>query len=54
MRCVAAAVYNALGETVAGISVSGPTTRVGQSEVEGLAEHVKSAAAGLSNVWRAR
>lgn len=28
MRCVAAAIYNAYGEAVAGISVSGPTVRI--------------------------
>ncbi|MFT6933614.1 MAG: IclR family acetate operon transcriptional repressor [Paracoccaceae bacterium] len=48
MRCVAAPVFNALGVAVAGISVSGPTSRVRHSEVDTFAQHVKAAATGLS------
>ncbi len=48
MRCIAAPVWNAFGEAVAGISVSGPTSRVGLSEVSDLAAHVLRAAEQLS------
>ncbi|SPJ28177.1 HTH-type transcriptional regulator BhcR [Falsiruegeria mediterranea] len=48
MRCIAAPVFDAFGEPVAGISVSGPTVRVTDEDIEGLAQAVKSAARSLS------
>lgn len=48
MRCIAAPVRNAYGEVVAGISVSGPTTRVGVDQVDGLADAVMKAARDVS------
>jgi IclR family acetate operon transcriptional repressor len=48
MRCVAAPVCNALGETVAGISVSGPTSRIAPEDVPRLGEQVRDAALQLS------
>jgi len=48
MRCIAAPVFNAHGEAVAGISVSGPSGRIGETDVDRIAEAVKAAAAKLS------
>lgn len=48
MRCIAAPVYNVFGEAVAGISVSGPTSRITEDRVEALAEHVIDAATRLT------
>jgi IclR family acetate operon transcriptional repressor len=48
MRCIAAPVFDFHGEAVAGISVSGPTSRVGQDKIAGLAAAVVAAAADLS------
>ncbi|MDH5798376.1 MAG: IclR family transcriptional regulator [Paracoccaceae bacterium] len=48
MRCVAAPIFNAHGDPVAGISVSGPTSRVGPEDVERLATSVKAAARDIS------
>jgi IclR family acetate operon transcriptional repressor len=48
MRCIAAPVFDSHGEAIAGISVSGPTSRVGTEQVEGLSRAVVSAARELS------
>lgn len=48
MRCIAAPVFNVFGEVVAGISVSGPTTRISEDRIEALALHVVDAAAQLT------
>ena len=48
MRCIAAPVYNVFGEAVAGISVSGPTSRITVDRVAHLAEPVMDAAAALT------
>ncbi|MDR6266489.1 HTH-type transcriptional regulator BhcR [Roseobacter sp. N2S] len=48
MRCIAAPIRNALGEVIAGISVSGPTSRIAPDEVAKLATAVISAAARVS------
>jgi IclR family acetate operon transcriptional repressor len=48
MRCIAAPVYNVYGEAVAGISVSGPTTRIAEDMIETLAQTVMDAAARLT------
>jgi len=44
MRCVAASIYNAVGEPVAGVSVSGPTVRLSDQMVSELGPLVKRAA----------
>lgn len=48
MRCIAAPVFNAHNEAVAGISVSGPSSRIGEDDIPRLAKAVKTAAARLS------
>ncbi|MCR9257744.1 MAG: IclR family transcriptional regulator [Alphaproteobacteria bacterium] len=48
MRCVAAPVFNAYGEAVAGISVSGPTSRLSDQRVAEISAAVRQAAATLT------
>ncbi|MEL7183568.1 MAG: IclR family transcriptional regulator C-terminal domain-containing protein, partial [Pseudomonadota bacterium] len=48
MRCIAAPVRDMAREAVAGISVSGPTSRVGMKDVERLCMPVMEAATDLS------
>ena len=48
MRCVAAPVFNAQGEAVAGISVSGPTARFTDREIDHFSSAVRRAAADLT------
>ncbi len=48
MRCIAAPVFDLSGEAVAGISVSGPVSRVSIAETARLAEAVMEAADDLS------
>lgn len=48
MRCIAAPVFDLSGEAVAGISVSGPASRVTAAQMASLAEAVMAAAAELS------
>lgn len=48
MRCVAAPVFDAMGEAVAGLSISGPISRVTPEAVPGLGAAVAEAAADLS------
>lgn len=48
MRCIAAPIYDVYGEVVAGISVSGPTSRVTPQKVFELAQHVTNAAKAVS------
>jgi IclR family acetate operon transcriptional repressor len=48
MRCIAAPVHDAFGEPVAGISVSGPTSRVDLQAVPEIAAHVMAAADRLT------
>ncbi len=59
MRCVAAAIFNELGEPVGGVSISGPTVRLPDSEVGKLGMIVAAAGAeitaamgGLTPRWR--
>lgn len=54
MRCIAAPIRNAYGEVVAGISVSGPTTRVTPDQITPLAEFVMGAAQDVSNALGAK
>ncbi|WP_170560560.1 HTH-type transcriptional regulator BhcR [Ruegeria atlantica] len=48
MRCIAAPVFDINREAVAGISVSGPTSRVSESEIERLSRPVMEAAQQLT------
>lgn len=48
MRCIAAPIRNAFGEVIAGVSVSGPTSRVRDEDIEGLARKVIAAAERIS------
>ena len=48
MRCIAAPVYNVFGEAVAGLSVSGPTSRITEDRITELANSVMDAAARLT------
>lgn len=47
MRCIAAPVFNAHGEAVAGISVSGPSARFTDDSISRLSSAVRRAAADL-------
>jgi IclR family acetate operon transcriptional repressor len=44
MRCIAAPVFDTFGEPVAGLSVSGPTSRMTRGSVEDVAKLVRAAA----------
>ncbi|MCX2724627.1 HTH-type transcriptional regulator BhcR [Roseibium salinum] len=48
MRCIAAPVFNHFGEAIAGLSVSGPTSRVSEEMTDDLAAAVKASAAALT------
>lgn len=48
MRCIAAPVFNVFGEAVAGISVSGPTSRITDDRIDALASDVVAAAERLT------
>lgn len=48
MRCIAAPVFDVNGEAVAGISVSGPTSRIGREDIERLSTPVTEAARELT------
>ena len=54
MRCIAAPIRNALGETVAGLSISGPVSRIAPDRVAPLSAQVIAAAATLSAALGAR
>lgn len=49
MRCIAAPVFDHTQEAVAGISVSGPTSRIGMDQITPFGEEVVKAARMLSN-----
>lgn len=48
MRCIAAPIFDIHGEGIAGISVSGPTSRVGLDQIPDLSKAVMTAAKELS------
>ena len=48
MRCIAAAVFDVNQEAIAGISVSGPTSRVGSAQIPALSAAVIEAAAAVT------
>ena len=50
MRCIAACVYNNYGESIAGISVSGPTARFSDEAVADIAPLVVKAAADVTRL----
>ncbi len=54
MRCIAAAIVNAYGEPVAGLSVSGPAARLPEDVTTRVGAQVRAAAAGLSTGLGAR
>ena len=49
MRCIAAPVFDINAEAVAGISVSGPTSRVGTDQIEQFSKSVVAAANDLTS-----
>ncbi|MEL6959998.1 MAG: HTH-type transcriptional regulator BhcR [Pseudomonadota bacterium] len=48
MRCIAAPVFDVNSEAVAGLSVSGPTSRIAEDNIESLSRAVMDAAAELT------
>ncbi len=44
MRCIAAPVFNAFGDPIAGVSVSGPVSRMNDAKLSEIAEAVREAA----------
>ena len=54
MRCIAATIRNAYGEVIAGLSVSGPTTRVTMDQIEDLSSAVMRAAQDVSTALGAK
>jgi DNA-binding IclR family transcriptional regulator len=48
VRCIAAPVYDYSGNAIASIGISGPTVRVTDERIAGLAAQVMQAAAALS------
>ena len=48
MRCIAATVHDVSGDAVAGLSVSGPTSRITDDKIAPLAQAVTEAAARLT------
>lgn len=49
MRCIAAPIFDLHGEAIAGLSISGPSTRLPHSETETLARSVIEAAAAVTS-----
>ena len=48
MRCIASPVFDVHGEAVAGLSVSGPTSRVTDNRIDEFSEEVMQAAQDLT------
>jgi len=48
MSCIGAAIYDSLGEPMAGVSISGPTSRFGDRQIDGLGDQVSRAATKIS------
>jgi len=48
MRCIAAPIKNAFGEIIAGISVSGPTSRVANDQISEFSRSVVNTAKDVS------
>ena len=49
MRCIACPIYNAHGEAIAGVSISGPTVRMPDDRLAQLASLVKQAAGEITD-----
>lgn len=49
MRCIAAPIFNEFGEAIAGLSISGPASRLTDERVEILAPHVRASAADITH-----
>ena len=49
MRCIAAPIFNACGEPVAGLSVSGPAFRINLSDAAKIGQAVRDAAHSVTN-----
>ena len=54
MRCIAAPIRNAYGEVIAGISVSGPTSRVSGEQINRFSVAVMQAASKISTAMGAQ
>ena len=50
MRCIAAPIFNAFGETVAGLSVSGPSGRFSNDSIQKMGFSVKQAANAVTTM----
>lgn len=50
MRCIAAPIFNAYGEPVAGVSISGPAVRFGDRALAGLGARVRRAADDITRL----
>ncbi len=48
MRCIAAAIFDENGEAVAGLSISGPSGRLGEARIAALGPEVAAAAARIT------
>ncbi|PTX54161.1 IclR family transcriptional regulator [Litoreibacter ponti] len=48
MRCIASPVFDGFGEPVAGLSVSGPSSRMTDAMIDAIGAHVKAAAARVT------
>lgn len=48
MRCIAAPIFDVHGEAIAGISISGPVSRVSRDDIDRLSAPVVEAAQALS------
>ncbi|MGL4413318.1 HTH-type transcriptional regulator BhcR [Roseinatronobacter monicus] len=54
MRCIAAPIFNAHGEPVAGLSISGPVFRLTLERAQAMGELVRTAAAGVTEATGGR
>ncbi len=54
MRCIAAPIFNAHGEPVAGLSISGPVFRLSLERAKDMGELVRTAAAGVTEATGGR
>ena len=50
MRCIAAAIHNAQGDAIAGVSISGPTARLSDEALAVLGPRVRQAAMDITRV----
>ncbi|ACB96997.1 HTH-type transcriptional regulator BhcR [Beijerinckia indica] len=50
MRCIAAAIFNEFGEAVAGVSVSGPASRLSDERIDVLGPQVRQGAAKITRL----